>query len=110
MRIFDKAIVADMKFVVSAFLFIAITTVSFSQGLSTHITRDTSFLRPPTTFATVSGHTEKVEQLIPQNYYTQHLGFFCRQELKMQQAKVPVTFRLGSMEQCNRLEQKPGYR
>jgi hypothetical protein len=49
-------------------------------------------------------------QPVPQNYYTQHLGFFCRQELKMQQAKVPVTFRLGSMDECNRLEQKPGYR
>lgn len=50
------------------------------------------------------------EQSIPQNLYTQHLGFFCRQELKMQQAHVPVTFRLGSMDYCNWLEQKPGYR
>ena len=47
---------------------------------------------------------------VPENYYTKGLGFFCRQELKMQQAHVPVTFRLGSMENCNRLEQKPGYR
>lgn len=52
----------------------------------------------------------KFIQPIPQDYYAQHLGFFCRQELKMQRAKVPVTFRVGSMEQCNRLEQKPGYR
>ena len=47
---------------------------------------------------------------IPANHYTQHLGFFCRQELKMQQVTVPVTFRLGSMDQCNYLEQKPGYK
>jgi hypothetical protein len=50
------------------------------------------------------------EQAIPQNYYTRQLGFFCRQELKMEQAHVPLTFRLGSMDDCNRLEQKPGYR
>jgi hypothetical protein len=46
---------------------------------------------------------------IPENYYTKGLGFFCRQELKMQQIHVPVTFRLGSMEYVNKLEQKPGY-
>ncbi len=47
---------------------------------------------------------------VSENYYAKHLGFFCRQELKLQQKKIPVTFRVGSMEQCNRLEQKPGYR
>ena len=49
-------------------------------------------------------------QAIPRNFYTQHFGFFCRQELKMQQAHVPVTFRLGSMEYCNYLEEKTGCR
>ncbi len=43
---------------------------------------------------------------VPANFYTQRLGFFCRQELKMQNAHIPVTFRLGSMENCNYLEQK----
>lgn len=47
---------------------------------------------------------------IPGDLHTRNFGFFCRQELKMQQAHVPVTFRLGSMDECNRLEQKPGYR
>jgi hypothetical protein len=49
-------------------------------------------------------------QPVPQNFYTTNLGFFCRQELHMEQRHVPVTFRLGSMDYCNRLEQKPGYR
>jgi hypothetical protein len=48
--------------------------------------------------------------VIPRNYTTKCYGFFCRQELKMQQAHIPVAFRLGSMEQCNKLEQKPGYK
>jgi hypothetical protein len=52
----------------------------------------------------------KAGQTIPSNFYTQCFGFFCKQELKLQQAHVPVTFRLGSMDYCNYLEQKPGYR
>ena len=53
--------------------------------------------------------TKPAAKAIPENYYTKGLGFFCRQELKMQQIRVPVTFRLGSMEYVNKLEQKPGY-
>lgn len=38
---------------------------------------------------------------------TSSFGFFCRQELKMdKRTAMPVRFRLGSMEQCNRLEGK----
>ena len=43
---------------------------------------------------------------IPADLYTQHFGFFCRQELKMHKANIPMSFRLGSMEYCNMLEQK----
>ena len=45
-------------------------------------------------------------QLIPADQYTKNFGFFCKQELKMYKAHVPVSFRLGSMEQCDKLEQK----
>ncbi len=43
---------------------------------------------------------------IPKDQYTRCFGFFCRQELKMQKAHIPVAFRLGSMEMANRLEGK----
>ncbi|MBC7553426.1 MAG: hypothetical protein H7257_05565 [Taibaiella sp.] len=45
-------------------------------------------------------------QLVPKDIYTKNFGFFCRQELRMYKAHVPVSFRLGSMDYCNRLEQK----
>jgi len=41
------------------------------------------------------------------NYYASHLGFFCKQEIKFEKiVKVPFKFRLGSIEDCDRLEGK----
>ena len=41
------------------------------------------------------------------NYYASHLSFFCKQEIKFQKvAKIPIKFRLGSVEDCDRLEGK----
>ena len=54
-------------------------------------------------FATWSSTTRNT---IPANLYTTNFGFFCRQELKMYKAHVPVSFRLGSMQYCDMLEGK----
>ena len=43
--------------------------------------------------------------------YLSQLGFFCKQELKFAKAtKIPLKWRLGSVEQCDRLEGKHQYR
>ncbi len=57
-------------------------------------------------FATPAVQHKATRQLLPQDFYTRNFGFFCRQELYMYKAGIPVSFRLGSMEDCNRLEQK----
>ena len=45
---------------------------------------------------------------IPASFYSRHLGFFCRQELLTDKlTKVPVRFRIGSVDYTNYMEQKP---
>ncbi|MDB5278976.1 MAG: hypothetical protein JWR61_3931 [Ferruginibacter sp.] len=40
-------------------------------------------------------------------YYASHLGFFCKQEIKLEKtAKIPFKFRLGSVADCDRMEGK----
>ncbi|RYE21642.1 MAG: hypothetical protein EOP51_15155 [Sphingobacteriales bacterium] len=47
---------------------------------------------------------------VTKDQYSNNLSFFCRKELQLEKAiKMPVKIRVGSIEQCNYLEQKPGY-
>jgi hypothetical protein len=40
-------------------------------------------------------------------YYSRNLGFFCKRELEWEKTtRIPLRFRLGSLEECNRLEGK----
>jgi len=45
--------------------------------------------------------------IVPASFYSYRLGFFCKQEIKFDKiSKIPFRFRLGSVDQCDRLEGK----
>jgi hypothetical protein len=45
---------------------------------------------------------------LPQNFYKQNLGYFCKKEIQIQKAiSLPVYIRLGSKEYVDYLERKP---
>lgn len=45
---------------------------------------------------------------LPQNFYNQGLGFFCRKENQLQKlTSLPIYIRLGSKEYVDYLERKP---
>lgn len=48
-------------------------------------------------------------RLLPSNYYSSTLGFFCKKELQVEKTvKFPVKFRLGSVAYCDAMEGKNG--
>ena len=48
-----------------------------------------------------------MQSSLPGNYYAKQLPFFCSKELKMEKAVgMPLKFRLGTVEYCDKLEGK----
>jgi len=76
---------------------IKIQPLSLSKRLTVQISSNLSL---PQLFPTAM-------QVITPNYYTDRLGYFCKQEIKFEKnTKVPLRFRLGSVADCDRLEGK----
>jgi predicted oxidoreductase (fatty acid repression mutant protein) len=50
---------------------------------------------------------QTVQNILPGNFYAQHLPFFCNKELQIEKAVgIPIKFRLSTVEYCNKLEGK----
>jgi hypothetical protein len=92
-------------------LAVLVTTGSPAQmGIKVQTDVRRSLTIPVQTFTQIKPHNYSNVSFIPQSFYTTGLPFFCRQELKLQQAHVPLIFRVGSVDNCNYLEEKPGYK
>jgi hypothetical protein len=88
-------------FLFIAFALIFFTKKSFGQSLVPNTKKifvlhtDSLPLRPGATFT------------LKKDDYVTNLAFFCRQEWKLEKAlRVPLRFRVGSLEHCNLLEGK----
>lgn len=47
-------------------------------------------------------------EVLPQNFYNQHLGYFCKKEIQVQKiTSLPLFIRLGSKNYVDYLERKP---
>lgn len=47
-------------------------------------------------------------RVLPQNFYNQHLSFFCKKEVQLQKlTSLPIYFRVGSKDYVDYLEKKP---
>lgn len=54
-----------------------------------------------------SNQASLLNPLILPDYYTRNFGFFCLKEWQFEKTtKIPLRFRLGSLEYCNKLEGK----
>ena len=63
-------------------------------------------IRFPSFFIGGTKH-KNVQPTVPPDFYACNIGFFCRKELLIEKAiKIPLRFRLGSLQQCNYYEGK----
>jgi hypothetical protein len=95
------------------FCMIFVKQAVFAQEI--HVKKDNLLMQELVKIAAVKRFTGYPSQknmiyykpfLSPQ-FYSSQLGFFCKQEIKFDKIiKIPFRFRLGSVEQCDRLEGK----
>jgi hypothetical protein len=100
-----------MKYKLLFLLFICFATKQVCcQTLFKPITGKTVFAKPvsvsilPKPIAVISP-----SMMIKPSFYCNNLGFFCKQEIKIQKIiKLPFVFRIGSVQEVDYLEGKRG--
>lgn len=84
-------------------LLFCLTASAQTNADSTHLPVNTFFVKKDS----FTAKPVFLAPLLPADFYTNHLPFFCATELKIEKAtRFPVKFRLGSVEYCDKLEGK----
>ena len=91
------------------FCMIFVANYAFSQGLPLNPTIFKPSSHLPITNSQVNFLFNFNREVISPDFYSKNLGFFCRQEIKLESTiKFPVKFRLGSVQYCDWYEGKKG--
>lgn len=89
------------------FCMIFVENDTFSQQISLKDTTSKASAKLlPLHFSPISGSPYTMKP-VAGNFYVKNLGFFCRQELKLEAVtKIPFRFRIGSVNYCDWMEGK----
>lgn len=89
------------------FCMIFVVKLSFSQQISLEANTVKSFGVSVFPRSVPLNRQDVEKMLVSPKFYVNNLGFFCRQELKFRAVtKIPMIFRLGSVQYCDRMEGK----
>lgn len=95
------------KIFLSLFVFLLISAASFCQTAFPAVTGKTVFRKMTPVASYDKNQNISTAMLVSPSFYTEHLAFFCRQEMKLEKlTKIPFKFRLGSVEMVDYLEGK----
>jgi hypothetical protein len=110
--IFWNKICGFILFLLFSILSSAAQNITFSSlNYNTFILKNKLKVSDTTTFCISQGPLftgiTSLRSPVSSNFSTCTYGFFCREELKIEKAtKMPLHFRLGSLDQCNYYEGK----
>ena len=93
------------KILIFCMIFVVANCIAQQNKLQSNTAKDfiksTFYSAPAVTITTLN------KKVIPPMFYVNNLGFFCKQELNFQSAShIPLKFRLGSVQYCDRMEGK----
>ena len=94
------------KFITLLFCAVIVSTCALSQVTSSLFKGHISPKKITDSSTKVNRYVSP-SMLVSPTFYSSNLAFFCRQELKFEKAtKIPLKFRLGSVQQVDYLEGK----
>ncbi len=95
-----------IKFITLLFCVVIACDTAFSQATSSLFKKNILIKRVSDSTVKKNNYVSP-SMLVSPTFYSCNLAFFCRQELKFEKAtKIPLKFRLGSVQQVDYLEGK----
>lgn len=98
------------KFITLLFCAVIVSASAFSQSVSP-LFKGNILLKKITDSIVQGNMYVSPSMLVSPTFYSSNLAFFCRQEIKFEKiTKIPLKFRLGSVQQVDYLEGKNNIR